>query len=135
MKRLRYLAAALLCLVSARYGDAQDARGTILGRVTDPQDAVVAGASVQVRNVDTGLTSTVQSNDQGNYSAPYLPAGKYRVTAEAKGFKKIVRENIEVRVNDRLEINLMLQVGDIAETVTVAIEAPLLETTSASTGQ
>jgi hypothetical protein len=134
MKSFRYVAIALFAL-SARDSLAQDARGTILGRVTDAQDAVVSGASVQIRNINTGLTSTVQSNDQGNYSAPYLPAGKYRVTAEAKGFKKIVRENIDVRVNDRLEINLVLQIGDVAETVTVQAESPLLETTSASTGQ
>src|SRR5262245_47572010 len=93
---------------------AQEARGTILGRVTDGQDAVVAGATVQVKNLGTGLTSTLQTNEQGIYSAPYLPLGKYQITAEAVGFKKVIRDNIDVRVNDRLELNLVLTVGDVS---------------------
>src|SRR5687768_10679334 len=119
MKSSRYFVVALLSLCSASVGFSQEARGTILGRVTDSQDAVVANASIQVVNVGTGLTAAVQSNDQGNFQAPYLPLGKYRITAEAKGFKKVVRDNIEVRVNDRLEINLVLEVGALTETVTV----------------
>jgi hypothetical protein len=113
----------------------QDARGTIVGRVTDAQDAVIPNVSVKLTNVATGITATVSSNEHGNYQAPYLPLGMYRVTAEAKGFKKLVRENVEVRVNDRLEINLVLQVGEVTESVNVSAETPLLETTSASTGQ
>src|SRR3712207_6701874 len=134
MSSFRLCAAAALALLSVPLR-AQEARGTILGRVTDPQDAVIANATVQVTNVATGLTATVQSNEQGNYQAPYLPLGIYRVTAEAKGFKKAVRENIEVRVNERLQINLALPVGDVVESVTITEETPLLETNSASAGQ
>jgi hypothetical protein len=113
----------------------QEARGTIRGRITDAQDAMVPGATVQVTNLATGLTTNVKSNDQGIYQALYLPLGMYRITAEAAGFKRVVRENIEVRVNDRLEINLVLEVGAVTETVTVEAETPLLETSSSATGQ
>src|SRR6185436_15407609 len=99
--RLLVLAAFVLCTIQP--GFSQEARGTIHGRVTDPQDSVVPGATVRVSNAATGLTSTVQSNEQGQFSAPYLPLGMYTVTAESKGFKKVVRDNVEVRVNDRLE--------------------------------
>ncbi|MBI3682574.1 MAG: TonB-dependent receptor [Acidobacteria bacterium] len=131
--RLIHLIAVWLLIVPAAL--AQEARGTIRGRVTDPQDAIVPNAAVQVMNLATGLTTTLTSNEQGIYQALYLPLGKYRITAEASGFKRVVRDNIEVRVNDRLEVNLVLQVGEVTESVTVVAETPLLETTSSSGGQ
>jgi hypothetical protein len=125
--------AACLLAVSAAWS--QEARGTIRGRVTDQQDAAVPGATVQVTNVATGLTSTLTSNEQGIYQATLLPLGTYTITAEAKGFKRVVRDKIEVRVNDRLEVNFILDVGQMTETVTVTAETPLLETNSSSGGQ
>jgi hypothetical protein len=125
---------AALAVFSAAMAWSQEARGTILGRVTDPQNAVVTGATVQVTNLATGITMNLKSNEQGNFEAPFLLLGKYRVTAEATGFKRTVRDNIEVRVNDRLEVNLVLEVGAVTETVNVTAETPLLETTNASLG-
>ena len=124
-----------VCLLLAPVIGAQEARGTIRGRVTDPQDAVVPNATVQLANQATGFTTNLTTNEQGAYQAPYLPLGIYRITAEAKGFKKVLRDQIEVRVNDRLEVNLVLQVGEVSETVTVTAETPLLETSSVSGGQ
>ena len=124
-----------LLLAACTPGWSQEARGTIRGRVTDPQDAVIPGAAVQITSPVAGFTTTLKSNDQGIYQALYLPLGIYRVAAEAPGFKRAVQENVEVRVNDRLEINIVLQVGQVNETVTVTAETPLLETASASTGQ
>ncbi len=132
---LRLCSILLAVVLLSPVAFAQEARGTIRGRVTDPQDAVVPNAAVRVSNLATGLTTALTTNDQGIYQALYLPLGKYRITAKASGFKQLVRDNIEVRVNDRLEINLVLQVGDVAETVTVTAETPLLETNSASGGQ
>jgi hypothetical protein len=129
------LAVALLALASVAPVRSQDARGTIVGRVIDAQEAVIPNASIQVTNLATGLTASLKSNESGFYLATYLPLGRYRLTAEAKGFKKTVRENIEVRVNDRLEVDIVLQVGEVSETVSVTAETPLLETNSASTGQ
>ncbi|MBI3210812.1 MAG: TonB-dependent receptor, partial [Candidatus Solibacter usitatus] len=114
---------------------AQEGRGTILGRITDTQSAVIANATVQVKNAATGYTATVRTNEAGLYAAPYLTLGKYRISVEAAGFKKSVRDNIEVRVNDRLDIDFTMQVGEVTESISVVAETPLLETNSASTGQ
>src|SRR5437764_4900661 len=113
----------------------QESRGTIVGRVTDTSSAVVPRASVKITNEATGVTVTSQTNESGNYVAPYLISGRYRVQCEMPGFKQLRREGVELRVNDRLELNFTLEVGDTIDTVTVSGETPLLETASASAGQ
>ncbi len=123
-----------LALLFGGLGWTQEPRGTILGRVVDPSGAVIPNASVKITNTATGVTITVVTNAQGNYVAPYLIPGTYRVEAEAAGFKRIVQDGLELRVNDRLEVNLTLEVGAITEQVTVVAETPLLDTTSASMG-
>lgn len=126
--------ARALALLLAACAIAQEPRGAILGRVVDPTGAVVPNATVKVTNVATGVTVTVTTNDRGNYLAPYLIPGVYRIEAEAAGFKRVLQENIELRVNDRLEVNLTLEVGPVSEQVTVVAETPLLETATASMG-
>lgn len=113
---------------------AQEPRGTIVGTVTDPSGAVIPGASVVVTNVAMGTRVTVTTNTAGLYQAPYLLPGTYTVAVELQGFKRAVRSGIELRVNDRLEVNMTLDVGGTTETVTVTAESPLLETASASVG-
>jgi hypothetical protein len=113
----------------------QDARGTILGRVTDASSAVVAGASVRATNVATGVVAVTKSNEAGNYVLAYLLPGQYTVEAEMQGFKKLVRQNIEVRLGDSVRVELPLEVGAQTETVQVTAETPLLETSDASLGQ
>jgi hypothetical protein len=128
--------AGLLAVLSAVHpARSQEARGTILGRVTDLSGAVVPSAAVRVTNLDTGVTSPVESNQQGNYTAPLLIPGRYRVTGEKAGFKRFERSGIELSGSDRLEVNISLEVGDLAETVTVTAETPLLDTASASLGR
>jgi hypothetical protein len=125
---------ALLCALSfTAFG--QDTRGAILGRVTDASGANVSGAEVHVSNVATGVSVTAKTNDSGNYNVPYLTPGMYVVTAELAGFKKFVRDNVQVRVNDSVEVNMNLTVGDVAESVEVTAETPLLSTAEASLGQ
>jgi hypothetical protein len=125
----------IVCLLTGAPAWSQDTRGTLLGRVTDQQNAVVPNATVKVTNLATGVTATVRTNDQGNYMVPYLAFGNYRVSVEAKGFKTSVRDSLEVRVGEKLEINVSLEIGSVTETLTVTSEVPLLETTSASAGQ
>lgn len=122
-----------LCL-SAGASLAQESRGAIIGRVSDPTGAIVAGARVQVQNSETNVVISAVTNKDGNYEVPYLISGHYRVAAEATGFKKSVRDGIEVRVSDRLTINFDLTVGDSAESVTVTSEAPLIDTATGSVG-
>jgi len=114
---------------------AQESRGSITGQVTDKSGAVVAGAQITITNVATNVSTTTTTNEAGNYTVLYLIPGQYTVTVEASGFKKVVRQGIEVRVADKLTLDLTLEVGAVAETVNVTAEAPLLETASASAGQ
>jgi hypothetical protein len=127
----------LICVCAASVGPlhAQESRGTITGTVVDASRAVVPGASVTVTNVERGTSVTIVTNDVGFFQAPYLISGTYRITVELAGFKKLVREGIEVRVDDRLQLELPLQLGGTEEEVTVTAEAPLIETTHASLGQ
>jgi hypothetical protein len=114
---------------------AQDFRGSVTGRVLDQSAAALPGVSVTATNVATNVTSTTTTNAEGGYTILYLPAGIYRVSAELAGFKTLNRENIEVRVGDRLTLDLSLEVGQIEEVVSVTAESPLLELGSASAGQ
>jgi len=99
---------------------AQDINGSIAGTVQDGTGAGVPGAKVSVTNTDQNqMVRSVTTDNSGNFSAPLLPIGKYAVTAEAKGFKKATQKDITLNVNDKLTVNLKLEVGDIQQEVTV----------------
>jgi carboxypeptidase family protein/TonB-dependent receptor-like protein len=129
----------LLCVVLAAMwaGPAfsQDPRGAVTGRVTDSSGAAMPGVAVTATNVATNGTSSTVTNGEGDYSILYLSPGSYSITAELSGFKKLVRDGLEVRIGDRLNVDLRLDVGKMEETVSVTAETPLLETRSASVGQ
>ena len=134
MSFLRAFTFGIVCGLIVQSGWGQEARGTILGRVTDSTGAVVSNAIVEISNLSTGITTKVTTNESGYYQAPFLLLANYRITAESSGFKRSVREGIELRVNDRLELDFVLAIGDITDTVTVSAETPLLDTASASVG-
>lgn len=90
------------------------------GFVRDPSGAVVAGATVTVRNTGTNLTRTATSNDEGFYQLTNLPPGVYEVTVEATNFKKAVLSEVKLTVGQRADIDVPLEVGGIGETVTVS---------------
>ncbi len=113
----------------------QEARGTLLGRVTDQTAAVITGAKVEALNVNTGVRSTVTTNETGDYILPFLIPGPYTLTVEAPGFRRSVRSEIPVRVNERITIDVTLEIGQAAESVQVVGAAPLLDTSTASMGQ
>ncbi|MGC2657164.1 MAG: TonB-dependent receptor, partial [Bryobacteraceae bacterium] len=97
----------------------QDVTGAIVGTVTDPSGAAVSGASVTVTEVNTRLTQKVTTDKSGNYAASLLPVGRYEVAVEAAGFKRELRSGIAVNVNDRLTINIGLEIGSTTEQVNV----------------
>src|ERR1041385_6981769 len=101
---------------------------TILGTVTDTTGAVVPGAKVTVVNRETNFHFEGLTNQDGYYYVPYLRSGTYSVTVEAAGFKKSVREGIELRTNEEPRIDVKLEVGSLAESVEVQATTPLLET-------
>ncbi len=115
--------------------NAQDPRGTILGRVTDATGAVVPNAEVRATNENTGVAAAARTNAAGNFTLPYLLTGNYILTCELTGFKKWVRPGIQVRINDSVEVNIDLQVGQTSETIEVKDTTPLLSTAEASLGQ
>ena len=110
----------------------QEARGTIGGRVTDPQDAGIPGASVVITNIETGVGVTLATNDKGVYVAPLLLPGQYQLAAEHYGFKRSTRNKLTLNVHDDLQIDVRLEMGSVSESVTVTESAPVLESTSAS---
>ncbi len=133
----RRLLAAVVCVgwLAATPAIGQESRGAITGTAHDTSGSVVPGATVTVTNVAMATNVTVITNDVGYFQALYLIPGQYRVTIELTGFKKVVRDGIDVRVGDRLELELVLELGGTQEEVTVSAAAPLLETTNASLGQ
>ena len=127
---------SLLCLVwLAPSAAAQESRGTIVGRVTDQTGAAIPGANVTVTSQAMGTKQAAQTNETGAYQAAYLIPGLYSVEVESTGFKKYVQKDIEVRVNDRIELAVTMEVGGTEQSITVVGETPLLNTTSASMGQ
>src|SRR4051794_5985827 len=90
---------------------AQEARGTLLGRVTDPTDALIVGARVEAQNVDTGVRYNSTTNRTGDYIFPLLVPGNYSVKVEHQGFKTIARGGIVIRVADQVTINIAMEVG------------------------
>jgi Carboxypeptidase regulatory-like domain len=112
----------------------QAVSGTILGTVTDSTGAVMARAKITIVNEGTGLTRTIASDVNGEFTAPSLPTGRYTVIAEAAGFKTMTLSNIELQVDQRARIDLKLEVGNVSESVTIQAESPLLQTSSSELG-
>ena len=95
---------------------------------------MVPGAKIAVKNLATNVVTTVETNDRGFYTVPPVNPGEYSVTVSATGFKTTVQKSVELRVADRMGLDLKLELGGTAETVLVLSEAPLLETQSSSQG-
>ncbi len=122
----------LLCTTSLL---GQTFRGTILGTVTDPQGAVVVGAKVTVRNVNTGLERTTQTSADGSYAIPELPIGSYTVTVNQSGFQTSSVTNVAVDVASEKRVDVALKTGQVATVVEVSGEAlPQVETTNDTLG-
>ncbi|MBS1855308.1 MAG: carboxypeptidase regulatory-like domain-containing protein [Acidobacteria bacterium] len=130
MKRLVFVLAALSGLLSA-----QEFRGTLTGRVTDPAGLGVPAVKLQILKTDTNTRSETVTGAEGNYTAPFLAPGPYSVSVEAPGFKRYSRDGITIGTNERVTLDIQLQVGSATEVITVTADAPLLNTATASAGQ
>jgi hypothetical protein len=133
--RRSFLVALVLPLALAGAAQAQETRGSIAGRVTDTSGAVIPGATVTALNEATNISVSAQTDGAGGYQLRYLPVGRYTVSAELSGFKKVARTGIEVRVGDRLLLDFDLEPGKVEEVVEVTASTPLLEASSGSSGQ
>src|SRR5689334_10910337 len=111
----------------------QGSTATLTGTVKDVSGAVLPGAAVTVKHLETGLARSAQADSGGGFSIPSLPVGEYEVTAEKMGFRREVRRGITLVVAQQAVVDLTLQVGSIDQQVTVTAEAPLVNTTLSST--
>lgn len=126
---------SLVILLALKALTAQNPYGRIRGRVADATGAAIPSAGVRVVNVATNVAAATASNSEGNYEAVNLIPGQYQVEVEMAGFKKYRRGPIELRVGDVLAVDVQLEVGDVADSITVSAEAPLLEASNAALGQ
>ena len=113
---------------------AQTNKADIVGTITDSKGAAVQGATVTITKVDTAATRNVTSGDTGEYQAPSLEIGTYKITVTKQGFQTVTQENIVLQTNDRLRIDLTLSPGDVTGVVTVVAAAPLVETETSDRG-
>ncbi len=123
-------AVLLLCLPAFSQGTA----GRILGTVSDQTGGAMTGATVIVTDVDRNVMRTLTTGSSGEYNAPNLLPGTYKVRAEAKGFKATERQNVILEVSGELRIDLAMQPGEVSQTITVTEQIPLVETTNAELG-
>src|SRR5215203_4879929 len=128
-RRFATLALALVLIASAIPAAAQSQaiNGTIEGTVLDPQGAVLPGVTITALNTDTGDQRVVVTNESGLFRAPLLTLGNYRVTAELQGFRKFEQTGVRLSAGTTAVINVTLTVGEIAETITVVADSPIVD--------
>jgi hypothetical protein len=123
------IARIVVCFfVGALMALAQTDRGTITGTVTDPTGAVIANAPIEAKNTGTGQVYPVTSTATGNFTIVQLPPGTYELSANVQGFKKYVRQNLGIAPTQTLRLDIPLEVGSSAESVTVNADVTLLKT-------
>lgn len=131
--RFHWTALFLFLIAATLYTFGQEA--TIVGTVTDPSGAAVAGASVMVANSDTGQVRHFTTGGQGEYVAPDVHIGHYTVRVEAKGFKAAERKDLTLQVGDRVRIDFQMQLGTTQETVTVEATAVAVQSETSEISQ
>ena len=118
--------AFVLVLVLACSAGAQPPTGTIAGTVTDATPAAIVGAQITITHLDTDQIRRVDTSAEGQFAAELLPPGSYRLTVAVAGFKRLER-NATVNAGTTTTIDLVLEVGDVSETLTVRAAVPLLQ--------
>ena len=116
---IRIALSALLAAFLTCTAPAQDFRGKIQGRVTDPTDAVVPGATVTLVNTSTSIQTVQQTNDSGIYRFAGVDPGPYTLTVQASGFNRFIQQNVNVQSQADITVDAVLKAGDVRETVTV----------------
>ena len=124
-----------LVVVFAHAGSAQAVKGSLVGNIMDPAGFALPGVTVTITEVNTGIAYSAVTNESGNYTFSNLKDGKYRVGAELSGFKRVVRDGVDVPVNATPRVDLKMEVGAVEESVTVVGDSPLLQTDRADTSR
>jgi hypothetical protein len=131
----RWFCALLFAIVFVTHLHAQDISASIRGTVTDETGGTVSGAKVTAINTGTGFQRTALTNSQGAYVLVELPVGRYRVEAQAQGFKQYVQEGISLDVNQQATVAVHLAVGTATQQIQVISDAPIIEATATNLGQ
>jgi carboxypeptidase family protein len=121
-------------LLAAAPAFAQQGTAELTGKIMDVQGAVLPGVFVLITNEDTGVVRETMTSAEGSYSAPQLVPGRYLILARLEGFKTFDRRGITLTVGQTTTLDLTMEVGGVAETLTVTGEAPLVDVTSAEIG-
>lgn len=129
--------ARILVLILATFCalNAQSITGSITGIVSDSSGSVIPGAKVSVTNIETNVRSNATADASGNYNIPLLPRGNYRLEASVQGFKRFVREGLELQVQQTARVDVQMTVGELADSVVVTADAARLETENATLGK
>src|SRR5229473_5204198 len=130
--RVPALAACLLLVCSSSGLRAQSTNASLTGRIMDPSKAAVADVKIAAIRNDTNVRYETTSNISGDYYLTNLPPGTYRLEIEKPGFKKLVKPDLTLHVQDAIELNFELTLGPASETITVEGGAPLVNTESAA---
>src|SRR5579863_1703257 len=133
-KAARFLVIGLGVLVLSCPLFSQSSTGRILGDVRDPSGALIVGAGVEITDVQRGVSRTLETDGAGEYVAPNLEPGLYRITVTKAGFKRFERTNVQLEVATDVRIDAVLQPGDATQTVIVNEDVPLVNTTSSTLG-
>ena len=131
----RFVSALLPALLGTASLLAQSYTASIRGLVTDQTQSAVPNASITAVDARRNIRQTTTSDDAGRYVLTNLPPGVYSLAVEATGFKKYTRESFDLQISQDATINVVLQVGEITESVSVTAEAPLLESSTSSIGK
>jgi len=125
----------LLCFCAISAAAFGQATGQLGGRVNDKSGAAVPTADVTVVNAGTGVERKFQTNEPGDYTAPFLPPGNYTISIAKQGFRLAKREGVRLEVNQVARPDFTLEVGAVPETVEVTGSIPLIESDTSSIGQ
>jgi hypothetical protein len=126
---------AVILVLCAANASAQSFTGSILGTVRDSSGGAVSGATRVVTSTASNARTERSSDAQGTYIVPLLPPGEYMVEVESPGFKKVVRRGIVLQVQQQAQVDIVLEVGAITESISVTSNAALVEATTSSVGK
>lgn len=112
----------------------QTYKATLVGRITDQTGAIIPNAKITAANIETNISTSTLSDDDGNYIIPQLVPGMYRVTIEAKSFKTSTLEAVTIEADRTLRVDAQLEVGEISDEVLITDDAPVITTEASSLG-
>lgn len=135
LQQMKLAFLTLVILLTAVLAQAQTFRGTVLGTVTDADGAVIGGASITAKNIDTGIERTTVTDEAGNFSLPELQSGRYELRIEREGFQSALVKEVLVEVASERRVDAILKPGSVEQAIVVEASIPLVNTTNNQLGQ